>query len=84
MEEFKKQEIKSVELGDWLHVGKRKVVVKSGSRFLRRKRGLLPNKPANKTGEMSLGQKDDSGLDCCICGAQKSIEFISVKLRKED
>lgn len=60
-------------------------MVKSGSRFLRGKWGLLSNKPANKTGGMNLGQKDDSGLDCCICGAlKKSIEFISMKLRKED
>lgn len=63
------QETKSVEPGDWLDMGKGKVVVKGGSQSLRGKQVLLPWEPENNSG-VNLGQKDDSHLDllhlCCI------------------
>lgn len=53
------QETKSVEPGDWLDMGKGKVVVKGGSQSLRGKQVLLPWEPENNSG-VNLGQKDDS------------------------
>lgn len=57
MEEFKKWEIKSVEPGGCLDLGKGKVVVIGGSRFLRGRWVLLPNKPESRREKGIKGRK---------------------------
>ena len=55
-------------------------MVKGGSGFLRGKGAS--SKPENRTG-VNLGQKDDLGLDLLHL-RNHTVEFINMKLRKED